>query len=128
MSTKSIAKDDWKYYLDDYSKSIQSTLVELDVESLELGDQIEAEWVHLKGISYDPKDDMIYLFTEALRHFIAKPQNIWVVESEDGLSAFQIEDWEGTKHIINLRVADDEMDSRSARFERVGLRDQNATI
>lgn len=124
MSTQSIAKEDWKQYLDNYSKSIQSTLVELDVESLELGDQIEADWVHLKGISYDPKDEMIYIFTEALRHFISRPQNLWVVEAKDGPSAIQIEDFEGTKHIINLRTSDEAMDSKSYQAQRDRRREQ----
>ncbi|RYZ57023.1 MAG: hypothetical protein EOP07_11040 [Proteobacteria bacterium] len=128
MTTKSIAKDDWKHYLDDYSKSLQSTLVELDVESLELGDQIEADWVHLKGISYDPKDDMLYIFTEALRHFIAKPRNIWVVEGSEGPSAIQIEDGEGTKHIVNLRLSDDETYQKSSRSYRERSKDLGASI
>lgn len=128
MTTKSIAKDDWKHFLDNYSKSIQSTLVELDVESLELGDQIEADWVHLKGISYDPKDDMLYIFTEALRHFIAKPQNIWVIEADEGLSAIQIEDWEGTKHIVNLRQSSEKVESRTFRSTKERTKDQGAHI
>lgn len=105
MSTKSILKADWKRYLDDYSKNIQSEVVELDVESLELGDQIEAEWVTLKGMSYDPKDDTLCIFMNALQHFIAHPKNIWAVENAGKISSIQIEDREGTKHLINVRDA-----------------------
>lgn len=106
MSTRSILKKDWKDYLDNYSKRILSDVVELDVESLDLGDQIEADWVKLEGMTYDPKDDMLCLYTESLRHFIAHPQSIWVIENGSKLSSIQIEDAEGIKHIVNIRDAE----------------------
>lgn len=105
MSTQNILKANWKSYLDDYSKHILSEVVELDVESLELGDQIEAEWTRLKGLSYDPKNDTLYIFTDAIRHFIAHPKNIWIVEDAGKISTIQIEDAAEVKHLINVRSA-----------------------
>src|SRR5262245_59562148 len=37
------------------SKQLKAQTVEVDVAALQLGDQIEADWVRLLGLSYDPR-------------------------------------------------------------------------
>ena len=39
---------------------------EIEVASLDLGDQIEAEWLPLLGITYDDKDDVLEIALEEL--------------------------------------------------------------
>jgi hypothetical protein len=34
-------------------------VAEIEVASLDLGDQIQAEWLPLIGITYDPNDDVV---------------------------------------------------------------------
>ena len=53
--------------------------------SLNLGDQIEAEWVPLLGLSYDPKDDAFDVMLKGLDHRIAKPSTIYLEDSPVGL-------------------------------------------
>ncbi|MBC7658927.1 MAG: DUF5335 family protein [Chitinophagaceae bacterium] len=105
MVTRSLAKEDWKLYFDDFSKHIQSERVELDVMALDIGDQIEEDHVLLNGLSYDPKDDMIYVFTYPLRHFISHPDHIWLVEDNNKLQSIDIETSDGEKHLLRFRDA-----------------------
>lgn len=41
---------------------------EIEVALLDIGDQIEAEWVPLLGITYDPKDDPVVVLLDGLDH------------------------------------------------------------
>ena len=54
-----LEKSQWRGYFDRVSKALVSKRAEIEVASLKLGDRIEAEWVSLLGISYDPKNDVI---------------------------------------------------------------------
>ena len=47
-----------KDYFDRVSKVLGPKLVELEVASLRLGDQVEPDWVPLIGLTYDPKSDV----------------------------------------------------------------------
>ncbi len=53
----------------------------MEVASLKLGDRIEAEWLPLLGISYDPKNDLIDIALEGVDHMIHHPREIYVAES-----------------------------------------------
>ena len=50
---------------------------EIEVASLSLGDQVEAEWLPLHGITYDPNDDLVEVALEGLDHMIRKPREIY---------------------------------------------------
>ena len=73
------------------------------VASLALGDQVEAEWIPLFGIVYDPKSDIIEIASEQLDHMIRKPRAIAVEEGPDGVSSIEIIDGEDTVQIVKLR-------------------------
>jgi hypothetical protein len=42
-------------FLDTVSKLLEAKEVEIEVASLDLGDQVQAKWLPLIGITYDPK-------------------------------------------------------------------------
>jgi hypothetical protein len=44
------------------------------VASLDLGDQTQAEWLPLLGITYDPRDDVVDIALDGLDHMIRKPR------------------------------------------------------
>ena len=58
MTTRMISKSDWRTYLDQVSKDLVGRRAEIDIMSLKLGSQVQAQWVRLLGITYDPKDPM----------------------------------------------------------------------
>jgi hypothetical protein len=59
-----LEKSQWRGYFDRVSNALVSKRAEIEVASLKLGDRIEAEWLPLLGISYDPKNDVIDIALE----------------------------------------------------------------
>jgi hypothetical protein len=59
MATLKLEKEAWHPYFDNITKILEGKRVEVEVASLKIGDQIEAEWLPLIGIAYDHKDDLI---------------------------------------------------------------------
>jgi hypothetical protein len=100
---KQLEKSQWRAYFDRMSKAIVGKRAEIEVASLKLGDQIEAEWLPLLGISYDPKDDVIEIALEGVDHLIHKPREVYVEEQGLELSSLEIVDAEGVRQIIVLR-------------------------
>jgi Family of unknown function (DUF5335) len=66
MNTRKLDKREWHPFLDGISKVLEAKEAEVEVASLALGDQIEAEWLPLYGLAYDPKDDVVEVALEGL--------------------------------------------------------------
>ncbi len=99
-----IDRDKWADELTRIWKALDGHEVEVEVEALNLGDQIEAEHVPLKGLSYDPKDDVVQLWVGEIDHLIRQPTQIMMVEDDEGrLLAIDITDHEGVQHLVNIR-------------------------
>jgi len=108
MATRKLDKKEWKTFFDRISKILEGKQAEIEVASLGLGDQVQAEWIPLYGIAYDPKDDLVEVILEGLDHMIAKPREIYVEDGTAGLESVEIIDAEGIKQIVKLR---DELES-----------------
>lgn len=78
MATRKLDKKEWKTFFDRISKMLEGKQAQIEVASLRLGDQIQAEWIPLHGIAYDPKDDLVEVILEGLDHMIAKSREIYV--------------------------------------------------
>src|ERR1700732_3402936 len=98
-----LEKSQWRGYFDRVSKALVGKRAEIEVASLKLGDRIEAEWLPLLGISYDPKNDVIDIAIEGVDHLIPKPREVYVEENGLELSSLEVIDAEGTHQIIVLR-------------------------
>lgn len=108
MSFQPIEKSKWHTFFDGVSKILASQLVEIEVVGLDLGDQFPVEWLPLKGISYDPKDDALYIYTEGreqdLDHSIPSPREIYIELGITGLSRVVVIDKDGHKQIVRFRA------------------------
>ena len=102
--SRQIPQAEWQAYFDSMSNTMAGTQAELEVASLGLGDQLEAEWVEFEGITYDPKDDLIEFVLGDLDHMIDKPREIWVDETALSLLGLEVVDAEGLRHILLLRT------------------------
>jgi hypothetical protein len=100
---KQLEKSQWRAYFDRMSKTLVGKRAEIEVASLKLGDQIEAEWLPLLGISYDPKNDIIEIALEGVDHLIHKPREIYVEQEGLELSSLEVIDAEGARQIVVLR-------------------------
>jgi hypothetical protein len=72
------------------SKEVAGRRVELDVASLDLGDRVEARWLPLLGIVFDPRGDVLEIALDGIGHSIVSPREILLEETERGLVALEI--------------------------------------
>jgi hypothetical protein len=100
---KKLEKSEWSVYFDLIAKTLTGKRAEIEVASLNHGDQIEAEWLPFYGISYDPRDDLIALALEGHDHLIHKPREIYIEGEGLELSSLEVIDADGVRQIVVLR-------------------------
>src|SRR5258708_13896820 len=100
---RKLEKSQWRAYFDRSAKALAGKRAESEVASLKLGDEIEAEWLPLIGITYDPKDDILEIALEGIDHLINKPREVWVEENGLELSSLEVIDSDGARQIVVLR-------------------------
>ncbi len=103
MATQLLPKAQWESYLDTISKHLKTNQAEIEVAAINLGDQIEAEWVPFYGVSYDPKDDVVEFVLEGVDHLVQHPREIYVDYGVDGLHSVEVVDSSGIRHIAKLK-------------------------
>ena len=102
MATRKLDKLEWRAFCDRLSKGLIGKQAEIEVALLDLGDQIEAEWVPLIGLVYDPKDDIVEVAVEGLDHLIHKPRELYV-ENGIGVASLGIVDADGVMQIVKFK-------------------------
>ena len=102
MAVRSIYKDQWDTFLADMSKSLIGKRAEIEVASLDLGDQIVAERLPLVAIGYDHKSDLISIHLEGVDHLIRSPRELYVDLDVGGLACLEIVDAEGARQIVKM--------------------------
>ncbi len=99
-----INKSQWKDYFDDMSKVLGDVPVEVEVEGLGIFDKVEVEWLPLKGITYDPKDNVVSLMFDKLDHMVEKPYEIEVEKGEDGVKTISFtSEGDGAKTVVKFK-------------------------
>lgn len=98
-----LKKPEWQPFFDLVSRALKGKQAEIEVASLTLGSQIDAEWLPFIGITYDPRDNLVEILLEGVDHLIRNPERI-AVESQGALiSVIEVVDHEGTQQILRLR-------------------------
>jgi hypothetical protein len=104
MSTLlNVPSSEWRRFFDRMSNALLGKWAEVDVASLDLGDQIVAEWIPVLGITYDAKDDLLDVALDRTSHLIRHPREIVVEETSAGLSSVAVLDEGGVRHIVKLK-------------------------
>ncbi len=103
MTTRKLDKTQWRTFFDRLSTTLEGKQAEIEIASLRLGDQVEADWLPLLGIAYDPNDDIVEVALEGLDHLIPKPRELYAEEGPGGLTALEIIDADEVKQIVKLR-------------------------
>jgi hypothetical protein len=103
MAARKLDKAQWEGFFDRMTKVLAGERAEIEVASLELGDQIAAEWLPLLGISYDPKGDDVVVALDGVNHIIHAPREIWIDFGPVGLASLEIVDAAGARQIVQLR-------------------------
>lgn len=100
---RKLERAEWRPFLDRVSKGLAGKQAEIKVASLDLGDQLQAGWVSLIGLVYDPKDDIVEVAIEGLDHMIHEPRELYVEEEDGQLSSLEVVDADGGRQIIKLK-------------------------
>jgi hypothetical protein len=102
MSHK-LDKTQLRELFDRVTKQLEGKQAHVEVASLQLGDQIQAKWLPLLGLSYDPHDDAVELMLEGIDVTISKPREIHFDGAGDQWNALDIVDANGVQHIVELK-------------------------
>lgn len=103
MSIAKIEKPDWKEYCDRLSETLTGTNVEIEIDSLDIGHQIEAKWLPFLGIVYEPKKDTIEILLEGLDHLIHHPRELYAEHDAIGLSSLEVVTEDDVRRIVQFR-------------------------
>jgi hypothetical protein len=98
-----LSKQTWRPFFDRVSKSLVGKRAEVEIASLNLGDQVAVDWLPLIGISYDPKDDVLDVALEGFDHLINAPRRLRVQRDNGQLKAIEVVDDEQIHHIVKLK-------------------------
>ena len=102
MQTRELEKRYWQEFFDQVSSSLEGKLIKIEVGSLDLGAQIEADSLSLNGLSYDPRGDTFIIATEAIEHNIGSPQQIFIADGDEGINSIDIRCADGTEQILSF--------------------------
>jgi Family of unknown function (DUF5335) len=99
----SVPPSEWRPFFDRMSKGLLGKRAEVEVASLDLGDQVIAEWVPMIGITYDSRDDLLDVALDRGSHLIRHPRQILVEEGPKGLASVAVVDEDGTHQVVRLK-------------------------
>ena len=102
-AARSLERAEWKDLCDRLSRLLTGKQVEIEVGSLAIGEQIEADWLPLLGMAYDPKDDLIEIALPGLDHMVQRPRQLLIQEGDGGVSSILLIDEAGTRQILRFR-------------------------
>lgn len=103
MSTFKLEQPAWQAYFDQITSLLEGKRAEIEVDSMEFGAQIEAEWLTVLGMTYDPKSDVVEILLEGLDHLIHKPQTIFVEHDGLVLKSLEVIDADDVRQILKFR-------------------------
>jgi hypothetical protein len=103
MANVPVPRSEWRPFFDRMSKALLGKSAEIEVASLDIGDQIVAEWMPLLGITYDSKDDVLDVALDRVDHLIHKPAEIALEESGEGITSVAVVDQSGARQVVRLK-------------------------
>jgi hypothetical protein len=100
----SVPRSEWREFFDRMSTALlRGKWAEIEVASLETGDQIIAEWIPMIGVTYDSRDDLVDVALDRTDHLILHPDEIVVEEGTEGIMSIAVKAVDGTRHIVRLK-------------------------
>lgn len=103
MASRTIPQPEWRAFFDSMADALVGKRAEVEVASLDLGDQIVAEWVPLLGVTYDAQDDLLDVALSGLNHLIRRPKELYVQEGPQGIHTVAVVSADGVKQILHLK-------------------------
>lgn len=130
--TREIPRGDWNDFFTAFSQQHDEEAVELEIMGAEIGAQVGARELHLRGISaasHSEEDGLAIMLDSPdgahLTHMVPNPTHVWI-QCAAGASddALEIESADGTKTLLRFAMPATERDDEDApaihRFPRKG--------
>jgi hypothetical protein len=114
MPTQEIPRDEWKTFLDTFSRQHEGWLATLEVLATDIGAQEEAHDLPLEGITATSRDNATGTIAISLgktledhvTHTITNPSRIWLERTSQGANAaLEIESADEVKTLLRFRSA-----------------------
>ena len=114
MPTREIPRDEWKTFLDTFTRQHEGWLATLEILGTEIGAQQEARNLPLEGISVASRDGSPETIAISLgksvedhvTHTITEPTRIWLEQTSQGANAaLEIESVDQVKTLLRFRSA-----------------------
>jgi hypothetical protein len=99
-----VPRRQWREFFDRMSKALTGKWAEIEVASLDLGDQIAAEWVPMSGITYDSKDDLVDVALDRYDHLIRHPKQVVVDEKNGAVASVAVIDADGSTQVVRMKT------------------------
>ncbi|MDB5699071.1 MAG: uncharacterized protein JWN69_1875 [Alphaproteobacteria bacterium] len=103
MSVQQIDRSGWSPFFDSFTRTLSGMRAEVEVASLDVGDQITADRAPLIGITYDDRDNLVEIALGGVDRLVYEPAEIYVDYDVGGLIALEIIASDGTRQIIKLK-------------------------
>lgn len=112
MITKEIPRERWAAFCDDFSRMNEDLPVTVEVLGAEIGDQKEALWLPLRGVTAELRSgrgDMIEIMLgdaaeDHVTHAVTRPAHVRLAETEAGAhQALEIESEGGVTTLLRFR-------------------------
>ena len=100
---REVPKRAWPQYFQAISNVAAGTRAEIEVASLDLGDQIASDWLPLIGLTYDTRNDLIDVALTGLNHLIRQPEQIEVTEDAGTIRSIAVRTRDGTLQMLRLK-------------------------
>jgi hypothetical protein len=99
-----VPQAEWRPFFDRMSRALLGQWAEIEVASLELGDQIVVEWIPMIGITYDSGDDLLDVALDRSNHLIRHPRQIVVEQVPTGVASVAVIDGDGVQQVVRLKM------------------------
>ena len=99
-----VPQSEWRPFFDRLANALLGKRAEIEVASLDLGDQIVTEWIPMIGITYDSRDDLLDVALDRTDHLIRHPREIVVEEGPEGVASVAVVDADGTRQVVRLKM------------------------
>ena len=103
MTTEKLDRSAWQGYFDAMSKVLPGKQAEIEVNSLRIGAQLEAEYAPLLGIVYDHKNAILEVLLDGWDHTIPDVREVYVDHDGVNLNSVSVTDGDGVQQVIRLR-------------------------
>lgn len=103
MTSHRLEKREWRGFCDRVSLGLAGKRAAIEIASLEVGTHLQARWLPVMGLAYDPTEDVIEILLDGLEHMVFNPRELYVDYGPGGVESLGIVDHDRGWQIVLLR-------------------------